>query len=220
MEVEESLDLPGAVQLTLPVATSSSGDLTYVSDSRFQPLVNVAVVATPGAGSAAGSPAAALGAAASALGIGGSGSPSAQCIFDGYLLSVKLRLTPPARPSPGIHGSNSRLSRCRSMGGSEPDVIVLRAPRLSDYLPACGAIGEASPGPAEATGDESRLAVVTPGGASEATPGRSGSLGLEPPVFDGLSQNPGTRQPSRIHCFVPTPIARPRDGREGSSASH
>jgi phage protein D len=92
LEVEESLDLPGAVQLTVPIATTASGDLNYVSDSRFQPLVNLAVVATPGAGSAAGSPAAALGAAASALGAGGSGSPSAQCIFDGYLLSFKLHL--------------------------------------------------------------------------------------------------------------------------------
>ena len=92
VEVEESLDLPGAVQLTVPVSTSASGDMTYVSDSRFAPLSNVAVVATPAPGSAAGSPAAALGAAASALGVGGSGSPGAQCIFDGYLLSAKLHL--------------------------------------------------------------------------------------------------------------------------------
>ncbi len=54
LEVEESLDLPGAVQLTLPVGTSASGDLTYVSDSRFQPMANLAVVATPSASSAAG----------------------------------------------------------------------------------------------------------------------------------------------------------------------
>jgi phage protein D len=86
------MDLPGAVQLTIPVGTSPSGDLTYVSDSRFQPLVNLAVVATPGAGSAAGSPAAALGGAASALGLGGSGNPAAQCIFDGYILSHKIHL--------------------------------------------------------------------------------------------------------------------------------
>ena len=92
LEVEESMDLPGAVQLTVPVGTSAAGDLTYVSDSRFQPMANLAVVVTPAAGSAAGSPAAALGSAASALGVGGSGSPGAQCIFDGYILSHKLHL--------------------------------------------------------------------------------------------------------------------------------
>ena len=92
LEVEESLDLPGAVQLSVPLARTAAGDLTYVSDSRFQPLANLAVVVTPAAGSAAGSPVRALGAAASALGVGGSGSPGAQCIFDGYILSHKLHL--------------------------------------------------------------------------------------------------------------------------------
>ena len=92
LEVEESLDLPGAVQLTVPVGRTPSGDLIYVSDSRFQPLVNLAVVVTPAAGSSAGSPTAALGAAASALGIGGSGSPGSQCIFDGFILAHKLHL--------------------------------------------------------------------------------------------------------------------------------
>ncbi len=92
LEVEESMDLPGAVQLTIPVGTSAAGDLTYVSDSRFQPLVNLAVVVTPAAGSSAGSPAPSLGGAAAALGVGGSGSPSSQCIFDGYIHSHKLDL--------------------------------------------------------------------------------------------------------------------------------
>jgi phage protein D len=92
LEVEESLDMPGAVQLTVPITTSLSGDLTYVSDSRFQPLANLAVVVTPASGSSAGSPAAALGAAASALGGGGSGAPAAQCIFDGYVLAHKIHL--------------------------------------------------------------------------------------------------------------------------------
>ena len=92
LEVEESMDLPGAVQLNVPVGTSASGDLTYVSDSRFQPMANLAVVVTPAAGSAAGSPAASLGQAASALGVGGSGGSSSQCIFDGYILSHKLHL--------------------------------------------------------------------------------------------------------------------------------
>jgi Phage tail baseplate hub (GPD) len=92
LDVEESMDLPGAVQLTVPVGRTDSGDLTYVSDIRFQPMVNLAVVATPAAGTSAGSPAPSLGGAASALGIGGSAAPAAQCIFDGYILSHKLQL--------------------------------------------------------------------------------------------------------------------------------
>ena len=50
LEIEENMDLPGAMQLNLPVNTSDSGDLTYVTDARFQPLAVLAVVATPGAG--------------------------------------------------------------------------------------------------------------------------------------------------------------------------
>ncbi len=68
LEVEESLDLPGAVQLVLPVQRSDDGDLTYVADQRLRPLANVAVVAMP------------------------AGSSSAQCIFDGYVLAHKLHL--------------------------------------------------------------------------------------------------------------------------------
>jgi hypothetical protein len=66
LEVEENADLPGAIQLTLPVI-ASSGDLTFVDDSRVQPFSNIAVVVTPTSG-------------------------SAQCIFDGYVLSHKLHL--------------------------------------------------------------------------------------------------------------------------------
>ena len=68
LEVEESLDLPGAVQLVLPVERTDDGDLTYVADQRLRPLANLAVVATP------------------------AGSSSAQCIFDGYVLAHKLHL--------------------------------------------------------------------------------------------------------------------------------
>jgi phage protein D len=67
LEVEENADLPGAIQLNLPVSRSEKGDLTYVSDSRFQPLVNLAVVAMPE-------------------------GKSSECIFDGYILSHKLHL--------------------------------------------------------------------------------------------------------------------------------
>jgi hypothetical protein len=67
LEVEENADLPGAIQLTLPVDNDGSGDLTFVNDSRFQPFSNLVVVAT-----AAGQ--------------------SDECIFDGYVLSNKLHL--------------------------------------------------------------------------------------------------------------------------------
>lgn len=90
LEVEENMDLPGAVQLNIPVNRSPSGDLTYVSDPRFEPLTNLAVVVTPGPGTSGGL----AGAASSALGslIGGGGASAAQCIFDGYILSQKLHL--------------------------------------------------------------------------------------------------------------------------------
>jgi phage protein D len=67
LEVEENADLPGAIQLNLPVSRTASGDLTYVSDTRFKPLANLAVVATPE-------------------------GKSSECIFDGYVLSHKLHL--------------------------------------------------------------------------------------------------------------------------------
>jgi len=67
LEVEENADLPGAIQLTLPVDSDGSGDLTFVNDPRFQPFVNLAVVATPD-------------------------GQSDQCIFDGYVLANKLHL--------------------------------------------------------------------------------------------------------------------------------
>jgi phage protein D len=67
LEVEENADLPGAIQLTLPVDSDGNGDLTYVNDPRFQPFSNLAVVATPDGG-------------------------SDECIFDGYVLSNKLHL--------------------------------------------------------------------------------------------------------------------------------
>jgi phage protein D len=90
LEVEENMDLPGAVQLNIPVNRSPAGDLTYVSDPRFQPLTNLAVVVTPAPGTSGGL----AGAASSALGslIGGGGASAAQCIFDGYILSQKLHL--------------------------------------------------------------------------------------------------------------------------------
>jgi phage protein D len=67
LEVEENADLPGAVQINLPVDRTGQGDLSFVSDSRFKPLANLAVVATPE-------------------------GKSSECIFDGYVLAHKLHL--------------------------------------------------------------------------------------------------------------------------------
>jgi phage protein D len=88
VEVEENMDLPGAIELKLPVNRSSDGELTRVSDDRLAPLANIAVVASPPPSSAIAS---AAGALASALGAGGA-STGPQCIFDGYVLSHKLHL--------------------------------------------------------------------------------------------------------------------------------
>ena len=67
LEVEENADLPGAIQLSLPVDRSDDGDLTFVNDDRFKPFSNLAVVATPEGG-------------------------GDQCIFDGFVLTHKLHL--------------------------------------------------------------------------------------------------------------------------------
>jgi len=93
LEVEESMDLPGAVQINLPVSRSQSGDLTYVSDSTLRPMVNVAVVIYPPAGGVANGPDgdAATSIAGPLGGAADSGS-GPQCIFDGYILSHKLHL--------------------------------------------------------------------------------------------------------------------------------
>ncbi len=67
LEVEENADLPGAIQVNLPLNRSDQDDLTGASDARFGPFANLAVVVTPESG-------------------------QAQCIFDGYVLSHKLHV--------------------------------------------------------------------------------------------------------------------------------
>ena len=67
VDVEESLDMPGALQLGLAVNRSSDGDLDTASDPRLAPLANVAVVTTVEGG-------------------------SPECIFDGPVLAHKLHL--------------------------------------------------------------------------------------------------------------------------------
>jgi hypothetical protein len=89
--VEESMDMPAAIEILLPVSRDSGGDITYLADARFAPLAPVAVVATAGASGAQGVAAGAVGAVASAVG-GGSAPSGSQCIFDGYVLSHKLHL--------------------------------------------------------------------------------------------------------------------------------
>ena len=67
VEVEENVDLPGALLLKLPVSATDASDLTYVNDTRLRPLASIAVVATQ------------------------DGKPD-ECIFDGYVLQHKLHL--------------------------------------------------------------------------------------------------------------------------------
>ena len=90
-EVEESLDMPAAIQLKLPVSRSSGGDLTYISDARFAPMATIAVVAQAGGSGAGGVAAGAAGAVGAAMG-SPSASPTKQCIFDGYVLTQKIHL--------------------------------------------------------------------------------------------------------------------------------
>lgn len=89
--VEESMDMPAAIQITVPVSRSAAGDLTYVSDPRFAPMAPLAVVVSAGGSGAQGVVGGAVGAVSSALG-GGSAPPADQCVFDGYALSQKLHL--------------------------------------------------------------------------------------------------------------------------------
>src|SRR5271156_1919247 len=75
VEVEESMDLPAAVEITVPVSRASGGDLSHVADPRFAPLAAVAGD-TPGGGrGGAGVGTGASGATAAA--VGGGAAPAA-----------------------------------------------------------------------------------------------------------------------------------------------
>jgi hypothetical protein len=70
LEVEENADLPGAFQMTLPIATAGaagSEDYTMVGDARWKPYARIAVVVTPDGG-------------------------TDDCIFDGYVLSHRVHV--------------------------------------------------------------------------------------------------------------------------------
>lgn len=70
LDVEENADLPGAIELTMPLSTQGAPgaeDLTLVGDDRLAPYAPLAVVVTPHGGSSA-------------------------CIFDGYVLSHRIHV--------------------------------------------------------------------------------------------------------------------------------
>lgn len=68
LEVEENADLPGAFELSMPIAKAAlSDELSLIGDERWQPYARIAVVATPDGG-------------------------QASCIFDGCVLSHKIHL--------------------------------------------------------------------------------------------------------------------------------
>ena len=88
LEVEESMDLPAALQLKLPISRTGNGEYSYLSDGRYQPLANLSIIATPGSGGAAGTLQCAQDAVSQTFGA----LPTPQCIFDGYALSQKIHL--------------------------------------------------------------------------------------------------------------------------------
>src|SRR5271163_4301635 len=89
LDVEESMDLPAAIQLDVPLARSTGGDFTYINDPRFGPMAPIAVFATPASDSGLDALHCVVGAASS---IFGGSATATQCIFDGYVLSQKIHL--------------------------------------------------------------------------------------------------------------------------------
>lgn len=67
IEVEESVELPGAIEIIVPLDATPARDLTRLGDASIQPYANLAIV------------------------VHVEGRPS-ECIFDGYVLSHKLHL--------------------------------------------------------------------------------------------------------------------------------
>ena len=119
--VEENADLPGAIQIILPVDRSVPGDLTYAGDENLQPFASVSVVATPDGG-------------------------ADSCLFDGYVLSQKLHLEnaitnstlqvwgtgrllsdEPGRKNAGVGGHHRR----RLGGGDLPRIRYLPSSRTT-----------------------------------------------------------------------------------------
>lgn len=67
LEVEENADLPGSIQVTVPLDVTAKGDLTFVGDSTFAPFAELAVVVTVE-------------------------EQPPECIFAGYVLAHKVHL--------------------------------------------------------------------------------------------------------------------------------
>ncbi|MEK6676309.1 MAG: hypothetical protein AABZ47_11730 [Planctomycetota bacterium] len=67
LEVEENADLPGALQLRVPVYRGEDGEPLPIDDAAFAPLSNVSIVATVE-------------------------DMPPECIFDGYVLSHKIHM--------------------------------------------------------------------------------------------------------------------------------
>jgi hypothetical protein len=67
LEVEESCDGPDLLALRVPVNRTSEGDLQYVGDGTFEPYTGISMTATQS-------------------------DQTAQCVFDGYVLSWQLHL--------------------------------------------------------------------------------------------------------------------------------
>src|ERR1041385_3602534 len=74
LEVEENADMPGAIQIRLPVSRMADGDLSGVNEAGLQPLKGIAVTVTPEGGDEA-------------------------VIFDGHVLGHKLHLESGVRES-------------------------------------------------------------------------------------------------------------------------
>ena len=84
LEIEENADLPDAISMQLPVA-AQDGELSWVADARIAPYANIAVVATPDGG-------------------------DQQCIFDGYVLSHKVRVpSGPAGATVDVWGQDASV---------------------------------------------------------------------------------------------------------------
>lgn len=83
VEVEEHAEMPGAIQIKLPVTRTPAGDFDNLSDDRFRPYANVAIVVT-------------------------APDKPAECVFDGYVLSHKVHLdTGSASSSISIWGQDA-----------------------------------------------------------------------------------------------------------------
>ena len=51
LEIEENADMPGSLQMRLPVSRTEDGELSVVNEAGLQPFDNIAVVVSPEAAS-------------------------------------------------------------------------------------------------------------------------------------------------------------------------